>query len=310
MTQWSALSHPWAAASFSKRNQPVPPFSPHPSLQNLCGPVLSSLSPRAFPFLPPPKAISPNPRRVRSIQVLCQHAKWVRLKPSSFQKAFVNDQAQATKHVPRLNACENQTPLVTAQDRQTAEDAPSEQQHGRGTAGAVPGRTAASQSRRDPAQAARPRSGLDSGSERPRRCGNVRATALGRRVRGRARKKHPTPGASTSLEQGDGWRRRDAPARNARDAPAQAQPAARPLAVRSRRAGAAPLPAPPARLQPGPGSAAVPLGRGGSAAPGPPLAAVPRPGLCRGRAWARRAHPLCPALRSPGSGANTRAHRR
>lgn len=70
MTQWSALSHPWAAASFTKRNQPVPPFSPHPSFQKPCGPVLSPRSPRAFPLLPPPKAISPNPRSVRSIQAL------------------------------------------------------------------------------------------------------------------------------------------------------------------------------------------------------------------------------------------------
>lgn len=50
MTQWSALSHPWAAASHSKRNQPMPPFSPHPSFQKLCSPVLSPRSPRAFPF--------------------------------------------------------------------------------------------------------------------------------------------------------------------------------------------------------------------------------------------------------------------
>lgn len=63
-------------------------------------------------------------------------------------------------------------------------------------------------------------------------------------------------------------------------------PAPTPLPSRSA-AEAAP---PPARPSPGP--------------------AVPRPGLCRGRAWVRRAHPLCPALRSPGSGANTRAHRR
>lgn len=63
MTQWSALSHPWAAASFSKRNQPVPPFSPHPSFQKLCSPVLSPRSPRAFPFFASAESSFSKPKK-------------------------------------------------------------------------------------------------------------------------------------------------------------------------------------------------------------------------------------------------------
>lgn len=222
MTQWSALSHPWAAASFSKRNQPVPPFSPHPSFQKLCSPALSPRSPRAFrafPFFTSAESNFSKPKKRSFNSSTRQPAKWVRLNTGSFQKMFVNDEAQATKHIPRLNACENQMPLVTAQDRQTSKDAPSEQQQGRGAAGAVPGRTAASQTRWGPARirlsrrgTARRRTAGANGPGAAGTCEQQRRAAVfaepplaptartTRTGEGRDRKKHPAPGVSTSLE--------------------------------------------------------------------------------------------------------------
>lgn len=50
MTQWSALSHPWAAASFTKRNQPVPPFSRIPPSRSRAAPCCPHALPERSPF--------------------------------------------------------------------------------------------------------------------------------------------------------------------------------------------------------------------------------------------------------------------